>query len=652
MKKIIIIAFILMLMSISFSSAYIYYINETAVFSNTDDFSNETLLLTDELANFTQILSSSSGQYILVSGYHQNGTCSPRVQPVYRSGDDGASWSLVLNQTFIGGIAMSKSGQFMYIRNRTGILFSSDYGNTFSFSPMFNPSSCGISSGVACDDVGQYVCSDEYDSGMTTKVYCSSNFGISLTLVGTISSNQFNNIFISDDGSDCIISTPSSANTGWSNTYSCSGTAYNIALGSGTMYSDIVLRNGTIFGITYPNGKFATSSSVLNTGNTTFITANFSAPATFHHSLLSNDGINYYLLNKTGLYITTGNGSEKISIFNRSGLWGFATNFSNSSSFNSSIPPVAAPFQINNSFFSVKQCAVSKGNIPSDYICNATFYNPNDNGFYCDIDNMKLCDYGCEEVVYVRNISKVIWYDTIKSCAITNTGLTEGFLKVWCSPFWIQSLLSPDLYHNCVNSNILAIPTTSCVDNADVFTLLGEYANYSLYTEGQCLNQTCVDTCTNYNESTCANLNQVKKCILFEDGCYRNNITLTCGSSDMCSGGSCIAASGETKTPEGKEACSDATLEDGTMFRCVKWDIRMLISLIILTLIEILVVGGSLISGAGGKVAALLSVAFGVLGIFTFILLGGIQWWVGMLIAIISAGIVALFFAKATASVE
>lgn len=185
----------------------------------------------------------------------------------------------------------------------------------------------------------------------------------------------------------------------------------------------------------------------------------------------------------------------------------------------------------NTNIFSRQQCIIASG---TDYLCTDSFYNDATNSFYCNIDNITACDYGCIEVLYDNTTKDINYFSYAKSCSVLNTIIQApsfGY-TFFCDSFW-GLILS-----QCYTSSTVTLPPQACSDSK--ISPLITNASHSYYTRGYCAPQNCTDECETDNLYSCYDEHFQQKCTIGEDGCKHLNITQECMTGDICVLGNCI----------------------------------------------------------------------------------------------------------------
>jgi hypothetical protein len=206
-------------------------------------------------------------------------------------------------------------------------------------------------------------------------------------------------------------------------------------------------------------------------------------------------------------------------------------------------PPSLDSFNIGGNTFSSKQCVVSAN---QDYLCNNSYYDITTNSFLCDIDSIIPCDAGCISILSDTTNSKTYYTSLIKTCSSIKHNTPFGLFKVNCDVFWSVNKLfgtSSQLLTACYGSGANLLET-QCLDDSysqeSGISPFITYPNSTWSTQGQCLDTTCTNECTQENFTTCASYSTIQRCIRYDDGCLHQNITLSCGVGYTCRSGSCF----------------------------------------------------------------------------------------------------------------
>lgn len=193
---------------------------------------------------------------------------------------------------------------------------------------------------------------------------------------------------------------------------------------------------------------------------------------------------------------------------------------------------------IDGNYFSKFQC-VNSANVT--YVCNNTIYNPLDNSFGCNLDDLDKCDDDEVCLTYIFNSNKSIfnYFNPLKTCTQINTIMSElQYLpKLFCTAFL---LTSPPLYtlfqslydYNCTQFNYYTISESYC-DETTINNFIGENPLDTYYTEGQCQKKNCVNFCSN-NTYKCGSLQVSLVCSIQSDGCTDWTLNSNCRSGDIC----------------------------------------------------------------------------------------------------------------------
>lgn len=197
-----------------------------------------------------------------------------------------------------------------------------------------------------------------------------------------------------------------------------------------------------------------------------------------------------------------------------------------------------------------------------------------------------------------------------------------------------------------------------CSDVSEYYNTIDTYPPNNNFS-GTCV--ACVSDCTDLGKMRCSE-NNVQSCKEVQTNCYKYTTDDTClsyGTTYECKYNSLInwASCENTGTSTGggtslNQECSGSPLDDGSMFKCMDYGMRGLISSIVIFVILLIIIVLGLMSHIDGKIIGGLAVGMAIILIFTFIYLKGLEWWIGLIIGIITAGIIALSAGKAMQQVE